>query len=475
MGAVRQAMSILVCGVGRVGREVLRRLGEGFVVSLIDTSEAKVQTAASLYPNVARALVGDAASPVLLEEAGLADQAFVLALTHSDKVNLAIAREAVAKDADRVLALVHDSANLRPFQELGVHTVTGSGLLAQDIYHYIEDPRMRITPLASGPGAVFEFKASDHFRAVGKRPAFFGEKGLRLAAIFRRGELVFPGPRTVVRPDDRLVLLGEPDSFQPVCELLECGSAHFPLAYGPGLLLGLPDAPGPAEALLSEGLYLSRNTKVKKVTVLAPQGAGKVEQGLDDWPEPAGIEIERVRDVRGRMRELCGRGLFGLAVIPGPRPPLFRYLAAPVVVRLAHDLDCPLLISRLSFPYEQILVPFNATASSELALEVAVDLAGQLGSRIRVAVVEEPVFISDEDKGFAARARERLKELGHIHRTGFEQLGAVGNPVREILALAEGHDLVVVGSSSRDRGLFSPNRGEHLARRARCSVLVVTS
>ena len=45
--------------------------------------------------------------------------------------------------------------------------------------------------------------------------------------------------------------------------------------------------------------------------------------------------------------------------------------------------------------------------------------------------------------------------------------------MKEIVKVAEDFDLMIIGSTTRDKGLFSPHVGEHMAQDVPCSVLIV--
>jgi len=107
-------------------------------------------------------------------------------------------------------------------------------------------------------------------------------------------------------------------------------------------------------------------------------------------------------------------------------------------------------------------------------LAVAVDLARQLGAEIAVAVVEEPEFIhSPQQENWAETVLKRIRELAHTHKFEFEELVRKGNPVKEIVALAKDCNLMIMGSTTREKGLFSPHVGERMAQEVACSVLIV--
>jgi Trk K+ transport system NAD-binding subunit/nucleotide-binding universal stress UspA family protein len=470
-------VNILVCGAGNIARELLKQLGEEWEVTLVEKSEQVLNQGASLCANLRARHADDASSPVVLKKAGIAEKQYVLAMTGSDEVNLAVCRFAGECGVPYVSALVHEPEIAPEFQRIGVHVVMTGMLTARNLYHYLQDPRVGLLPLTGGMANVYEINVSDHFRVIGKRASYFQRSNLRLSGIFRRGKLMFPKPGTVIQADDRLILLGEANMFTSVCSLLECSSPHFPLAYGPNMLVVLPRPGDAAVAILREGQYLGQKTKVRKVTIVCGEGESPPAKESERWPQEVSVEIRPLsKGIVERVRSFAEEGTSGLLLIPPVERSLFSTLGGLVYTSLTHDLNCPVLIARQTFPYKRILVPFHGTTNAELALEVGMDLGRQLGAMITVMIVEEPGFLSgDEDDGFVRRNQARIRELAHIHKTPVEQISVRGNPVRQIVDTALSHDLLVIGSTNRDRGFITPNIGEHLAEKAPCSVLIVTA
>ena len=469
-------MKVLICGVGRITRHLLRRLGESWQITLIDKSEERLNRIIAQFTNVSRMVTGDASSPVLLDEVRVGDFDYVLALTDNDKVNRAVVSHASTQGVNHCLALVNEQENRPQFHELGVRTVLGSSLLAQNIFHYLQDPRIRVTPLAVGEAEMMEIDVSQHFRMVGKRAATLMHEAWRLVAIFRHDELLFPHPDTIIEIEDRLVIVGRPGIFKPVCDLLECGHPHFPLAYGQGLLLALSLDSDP-QRIIKESMHLAQNTKVKDLTVFCFKEQCGVRDDLELLSQSMDIHLEVVEeDLLASVQKASREKKSGLVVIDPFKNSFFRFLPKPVLVSLAHKLLCPLLIARHSHPYEQILVPFNGTPKAELALEVAVDLARQLGAEISVVVVEEPEFIhGGQSREWLDSILHRVREIAHIHKVEFTEIQRSGNPVREIVAVAKDYDLMVIGSTTKDRSIFRPHVAELLAQQAPCSVLIVAN
>ena len=467
-------MKVLICGAGRVARHLLSRLGERWHVTLIDKSEDKLQDVIAKFQNVQKAIAADGSSPVTLDDAGVADFDYVLALTENDKVNLAICNYAGSQGVSHLLALVNMEENKERFQKIGARPILGSTILAKSIHHYLQEPRINLMSLSLGQAEIMELDVADHFQVVDKRAASLMDEDWRLVAILRKNQMFFPDSDTFIEVGDRLVIVGQPDSFKALCTHLECGIPHFPLGYGPDLLLAL--LPGSnREELIKETMHLTQNTKVKSLTILSSKEEGDFQQALQTWTQTTDIKVVTAEgEVEDDLERVGSQENYGVMVLHPFEASFFVSLAKPTLISLAHSISCPLLVARQSHPYERILVPFNATNKAELALGVAVDLAHQFGAEIAVAVVEEPEFIRGvQEEEWTESVLKRLRELAHIHKFDFEEIIKKGNPVKEVVALAKDFNLMVLGSTTREKGLFAPHVGERMAQDVSCSVLII--
>jgi nucleotide-binding universal stress UspA family protein len=149
-------------------------------------------------------------------------------------------------------------------------------------------------------------------------------------------------------------------------------------------------------------------------------------------------------------------------------------------------------------PYRTIVVGYDGTHPAEQALARAAELAQRLGGKIIVVDVAAPVPTDTPDGAFgltpypayigpssvalpeeALWRQHRGKVEGYLAGAGVshEFAGVVGQPVGEIVDIAEQRDadLIVVGT--REAGflerLFGGSVSQGVARHARCDVLVV--
>ncbi len=471
-------MKILICGVGFIAEELLKRLGESWKVTLVDKDETGLRDVSSRFVCVARVLGGDASSPVVLDKAGLEDQDVVLALTRDDASNLAIASFAREKGVRGILSLVYNSRNVPKFQKLGVQTLLTATHAARMIHQYLLDPRVKVFPVGLDEAEFMEVEIGPSAAVNGRRVEETHGKDWKVVGVFREQQLIFPNDDMVFRPGDRLLMLGRPGLYEAACSVLECTGAHFPRTYGHNLVLGLPaDRGDEGDAILNEALHLAQNIKIQRVIVICEGEACEQKEQIERWAHSLEIDLRGTREKMPHAVEgVCSTESVGIVLLPPVNPPRIDSLARPVFISLAHRLPCPLLVTRGTQPYESILVPYNGTPASNRALSLAVDLAQQVGAFVTAVIVQEPEFLHEEAPGESTwldGILERLRETAHVHEVEVHEEVLTGNPVKELLAVAGDYNLMVIGSTKRDKGLLTPHVGELLARKAPCSVMIV--
>ena len=126
-------MKVLIAGAGKVTREILRRLGETWQVTLVDITPDRLLHLEKDFPQVVKTVLGDASSSLVLREAGLTESHFVVAATNRDDVNLEVCRQARERGPENIVAMVNDSSNLPAFEDLGIRVVCWSYLAAREI------------------------------------------------------------------------------------------------------------------------------------------------------------------------------------------------------------------------------------------------------------------------------------------------------------------------------------------------------
>jgi Trk K+ transport system NAD-binding subunit/nucleotide-binding universal stress UspA family protein len=472
-------MKVIICGASQIADELLKRLGENWEVTLVEKDEKRMRGFSNRFVTIDRIVTGDASSPVVLEEASLGNQDYVLALTDNDQVNQAVARFATEKKIRHIMALVYDPENLPKFQEFDVWALPVTSFMARKIYHYLQDPRMKISLIGQGEGELLEIEIGPNLMVMGKKASDFKDENWHVVGILRDGNLLYPDNDTVFKEGDRLLILGKPDLVKAVCSTTEFQKPNFPLIYGNELVIGVPAKSVSNESdIISEGLYLAQNTKIHDIYVLCEKNVCNFKDELQRWSESLDIHVqESDQKVNPRIKHLCKEKNVGAVVLPSMESAFLDSMTQPSLIHLAHSLPCPLLVSKATHPYRDILVPYNGSPKTKIALEVAIDLSCQMTSSVTVVVVKEPEFLhSDEakDDAWVNKQLKNIREMARIHKIQLKEELRAGNPVKEITALAKQYDLMILGSEKKEKNFFSPHVGELMVRKSSCSTLIVT-
>jgi nucleotide-binding universal stress UspA family protein len=169
----------------------------------------------------------------------------------------------------------------------------------------------------------------------------------------------------------------------------------------------------------------------------------------------------------------CSRGVLGRAMLGDDTRAALN--GAPCAVAVA-----PLGYAAKHAAIAKIGVAYNGSPESAGALAVARELASSSGATLHAVEVVSipsvaytgliPPAIGDTIEVLVEQASERMKEL-----SGVEARAVYGLAAEELAAFGEEVDLLVVGSRGYGpvRRLVLGSTSEHLARHARCPLLVL--
>lgn len=469
-------MKVLICGAGRSARALLKRMGAGWRATVVDNGP----DASSLpreFDSVSNVFSGDASSLVVLQRAGLPEHDWVLALTSDDDVNLAVIRFAVEFGVKNVVARCVYPEHRAAMEEAGARTFSGISVMAAEIMQHLRNPRVRVVPVARGRGEVLEVEVPPRGGMVGKSLDSLSSPDWRVAAVFRGGRMLQDVRDVTAMEGDILIVVAEPDHYEAVCGIMQCSELNFPQVYGRSILAVLPREEDGQRDMLAEVLYLARGAMVEAVTLVADAEAGPVREGLDHWNQSVDIRLEPP-EARPfvQVETLCASGNVAIAAVPWAEPSLMKSLTRRTPLKLAHALECPLLVSKGTQPYGRILVPFTGSRPTELALDIALQMGARFGAEVTVVLVREPDFLHGSQGDWIPQALQAARGLARGRSTALGEVLLEGNPVLKTVDLARAFDLIVLGSGDMDGvGFLNPDVGGHILDRSPCSVLVVTS
>lgn len=220
-------MKILILGSGQVGSTIAEELAAmpNNDVTIIDTDAAALRNIGSRLD--VQTLVGNGASPVMLERAGAADTDMLLALTRSDETNLA-----ACKLASELFNIPQRIARVRSsdYLEYGMaeaddgEDVLSGSLKAFDVtdsihpeqlvtehlaglLHYVR--ALQVLPFAGDKVRMVIAQVKTGDRILGQSVQQANESlpentDCQISAIYRSGRLIVPQPDTVMYEGDEV-------------------------------------------------------------------------------------------------------------------------------------------------------------------------------------------------------------------------------------------------------------------------------
>jgi len=223
-------VNIFVIGAGQVGTTIVQALHEEHNVTVFDLDESRLEALVSRY-DVAT-VEGNGASRRVLSEAGVTNADLLIACTSRDESNIVsamITKALSPRTTTTVRTTEPEYLDVWREGQLDVDFIVSSEVeTALAVSRAVGVPAARQTDVfAEGQVQLSEFDVSE-----ATNPSILGvplreatlPRDARLAAIIRGAEMRLPGGDDVIRPGDRIVVIGSPQSAQAWGELIAPGT-----------------------------------------------------------------------------------------------------------------------------------------------------------------------------------------------------------------------------------------------------------
>lgn len=222
---------IIILGAGQVGTSVASNLvSEDNDITLVDLNESKLKELADRMD--LRTVVGNAAHPSVLLDAGIEDCELLVAVTEIDEINLL-----ACKLASGLFGVPNRIARIRAADYLRDERIAGRDLfdinhiicpeqvLTEYVQRLVEFPEaLQVLEFAEGRVRLVVIRARREGLLVGHPiadlPRHLPNIDARIVAIFRKGRSIHPDGDTVVQEDDEVFFLSEAGDMRKVMQEL---------------------------------------------------------------------------------------------------------------------------------------------------------------------------------------------------------------------------------------------------------------
>lgn len=212
-------MRVIIIGAGEVGTAIAEDMADDHDVIVVEENRERADQLK--YDLDVMTLAGDGTSLATLETANLEEADMFIACTDDDRANLVACSTAKTLGDPFTIARTKSVEYLRTWERtktaFGVDFMVCSDLLtAEEIVRVIGLPAaIDVDPFAGGLVHMAEFEIPSDSPVTGKRIAEADRyESLTFVGLFRNGGLEIPHGETVIKPDDRAVVIGSPESVQ---------------------------------------------------------------------------------------------------------------------------------------------------------------------------------------------------------------------------------------------------------------------
>jgi trk system potassium uptake protein TrkA len=220
-------VKILILGAGQVGSTVAESLvNEANDITVVDSDGEKLRQLQDRLD--LRTLMGNAAHPSVLEQAGIADTDMLLAVTQSDEVNMVACKLAASlyNTPTRIARIRSTDFLARPevFSKDNFcvdFSICPEQILTDYIVKLIEFPEaLQVLEFANGKASLVAVRAFEGGPLVGKPLSFLRTHmphvETRVAAIFRKDSSITPTGDTVLQDGDEIFFIAATDNIRSV-------------------------------------------------------------------------------------------------------------------------------------------------------------------------------------------------------------------------------------------------------------------
>jgi hypothetical protein len=143
-------------------------------------------------------------------------------------------------------------------------------IITNKVIDFLPNVPLYARDIGLGIGEILEVEIPPHSPFSYKQVSIFERYGVKVAAIYRNNELKFPTSKTITLPNDKLILIGNPQTLKELFNQIKSSKGAFPQPYGQNiyLLLDMKNLEQKESSkLLKNALYLHRKLKHKKLII----------------------------------------------------------------------------------------------------------------------------------------------------------------------------------------------------------------
>lgn len=155
---------------------------------------------------------------------------------------------------------------------LKIKTINSCDILSNMLMSFMPNIPLIAQNIGKGRGEIIEVMVPYGSKYVFRHVSNIEQKNWKIAAIYRNEQLILPKQSTMIRPQDELILIGQPNILRDVYKAIKSEIGHFPQPFGANLYLYL-DVFAMSEAkikrIVCDSILLHERLNSKKLFIKA--------------------------------------------------------------------------------------------------------------------------------------------------------------------------------------------------------------
>jgi len=148
--------------------------------------------------------------------------------------------------------------------------LNANDILANRLIDYLPDIPIIAQNIGLGIGEVMELKVPFGSSYVYRHIGSIKQNKWRIAAIYRKGRLILPTSQTMIRPNDLLLIIGDPNVLKSVYRGIKRELGQFPMPFGSNIyvLVDMKEmTKEQIDKLINDAMLFHSNLKSKKLII----------------------------------------------------------------------------------------------------------------------------------------------------------------------------------------------------------------
>ncbi len=215
-------------------------------------------------------------------------------LVLGNKIDMVATYENICKVSPILSVVIFDKWGIQ-FEDNNTTTIDINERYANILSNYLPDIPLFAQNIGLGLGEIMEYKIPFGSAYVYRHVGNIEQKRWRIAAIFREQQIILPQPKTMLLPNDNILVVGNPNVLKGVYKSINRQFGQFPLPFGQNIYVVLDMvemSEKEIQKLCNDAMLLHANLNSKKLVfrILNPT-YGKTLDKLKSYQQSTSMEI----------------------------------------------------------------------------------------------------------------------------------------------------------------------------------------